>query len=421
MPEVPSTSSDHSTDENHVLTLQCPSCKGSLSLKPDYVGVAGQCVHCQLPIIAIRTEAGVQIVENSVSRQDSSLDGVESSRATRSEPDLSAPSQWESGNRLSPDSSGAIPSSLNSWGFPPREESGAKLDDVILAPSDDSSVQWDIDDPIPTRDGDDLFAGRPGKHRREPSSSKSPFDQLEGLFSQSESSIFNPDKEEPGISTSWGTQMPTGNHASISPFRTGSADSGSFAEDLYLEKVQKENAEAAAGAEKVVESHPSPPRPVPACDLAFGMPTTAHAGAFFGSEPAPAEVFPQSSPVKLPIKPTVEDGSKIFAASGTGRSGTAIKLALRMIIALIIMALIGMTAYITIPREMMTSWKERAIEWLEPGTTGIELLPEVLKPKEPSPSGTNQEIQSKSEYAPPTGPRQNPLTKSEIPPELNFD
>ncbi len=407
-----------------MLTLQCPSCKGALSLKLDYVGVAGQCVHCQMPIIAIHTASGIQIVENSVSRQGSSSDCVESSRVTRSEPELAAPSQWDNGNRLSPNASDSIPSSLNSWGFPPREESGTQLDDVILAPGDDSSVQWDLDDPIPTRDGDDLFAGRPSKSRREPASSKSPFDQMEGLFSQSGASIFNPDKEESGISTSWGTQMPTGNHASISPFRTGSADSGSFAEDLYLEKVQKENAEASARAEQVAESRPSPSCPPPACDLAFGMAGPVHSASLFGSDPAPVEASAQPSPLKPAIKPTVEDGSKIFATSRSGGSRTALKLAFKMIISLIIMALIGVTAYITVPEEMMTSWKERAIEWLEPGTTGIELLPEVLKPKEPSPSSpsnTNQEIQSTPKDAPPTGPSQNPLTKSEIPPELNFD
>ena len=53
------------TDET--LRLLCPTCGGGLNLKRRHLGVAGQCVHCESPLMAVEEDGEIRITTQETS------------------------------------------------------------------------------------------------------------------------------------------------------------------------------------------------------------------------------------------------------------------------------------------------------------------------------------------------------------------
>ncbi len=51
-------------NDSEVVTLSCPACRNELKLRRKHFGVKGNCVHCQIPVKAVKNRDGHIIIEN---------------------------------------------------------------------------------------------------------------------------------------------------------------------------------------------------------------------------------------------------------------------------------------------------------------------------------------------------------------------
>ena len=60
MSNSPSVSDNRSTsDPEEVIRLVCPDCDGKLNLRRKHIGIAGNCVHCRIPVMAVEEDGDV--------------------------------------------------------------------------------------------------------------------------------------------------------------------------------------------------------------------------------------------------------------------------------------------------------------------------------------------------------------------------
>lgn len=383
------------------LRLQCPECGGGLNLKRCHLGIVGECVHCRHPIRAVEEGGVVHLDSKNLAPPPESAAPAPASTdpmampipipfptASLAEDPVPAPAPPRESTEP------AATSAPSMWSFPePKSEEPSPLSPTPLAPATEP-VEKSAFAPLaslaaslPNREADDLFTSKIDFDApMAASETKEPGPVAETLlFGARESfpspipSPFKSKEETSPLNPGWGTKIPSENHASLSPFGTGSAASGGgFAETLFREKVVKESG---AKNEAPADTSFTPFSPVAATS-----PTAA-----------PAQEQPRrDSEEKLildgdgrPLRPMSKNEEADFATNFFKYENTRStppwvkrlrKMALR---ALILFCLVGGTvAGFTVfaPKETVAEWKEKVIEWLEPGMAIFDYLPESLRP-----------------------------------------
>lgn len=411
------------TDEP--LRLKCPQCGGGLNLKRRYLGIRGQCVHCQTPLTAVEEEGAVKVVchatapsfDRPVAPETVSHAPVPSLAAPVEVQPTTAPATPEEAPAAE-----AIPASEPisrlPWELPdfdssgpaeviPREEPPSLREEappVSFLSSFPESKTPSIEPLLPGRDENNLFSGKidlPPSKTLSPGSEEpsSPF----GMTADSPSPFLN-EPPSPGIQAAWGTQVPNGNHASISPFSTGSAQGGGFGDSLFREKAVKESS-----LKSTEESSPfgaSPFAASPFSSTPFATPASASMPTATARQEADAAAgeLEEDDPSKpkrdcqefvildgdgRPIRPMSKEEEESFATNFFKYENARTKPTwlmrlrkkiIRMLIFFCVIGAIGAGASFFIPKETLLVWKDKAIKWLEPGMAIFDYLPEKLRP-----------------------------------------
>lgn len=365
---------------DEILRLKCPSCGGGLNLKRRFLGVKGQCVHCQIPLTAVE-ENGVARVVTEAPEPFAFPPAAATHAAPPHFPEAPAPAPAPA--PAATDTATPLPGST--WGFPDFHSSPGSAPAPIPAspaaeaPSFRHFATPELAPPLPSREGDDLFMGKHDLPPATPPTGEakaipSPFGESGG-FSLS-SPLFGGEDPANSVTPAWGTSVPRENHASISPFATGSAEGGGYAESLFREKVVKD---AAADAHEP------------------GAFATKMAPAFSPGMDAPSPASPgrdcqefvildgDGRPMKAMSKEEEEEFAKNFFKYDNARTKPTWvtrlrKKIIRMLVFFCVIGAIGAGASFFVPKETLLVWKEKAIKWLEPGMAILDYLPAGLRP-----------------------------------------
>lgn len=179
---------------------------------------------------------------------------------------------------------------------------------------------------------------------------------------ESFSSMFKSGDDSSQINPAWGTKVPQESHASISPFATGSASGGGYAESLFREKVEKESAKIESPLfAKKEDSSPITP-----------------AKAEFQKK---VVLDGDGRPMK-PMTPEEEANfaKHLFAVEKTHKRPRWVKKLIKTAITFTVLGAIGTGVYFLTPQEKLAEWKEKAYVWLEPGLAILDYVPEGLRP-----------------------------------------
>ena len=324
------------------LRLKCPECGGNLNLKRAHLGVTGQCVHCQAPLTALEENGQITVIPGA--------------------PPVSAFGAPASSPIAKTASAPAAEAGTNSsmWNFPERETLPFAVPEVADA------VKSDFPPPVSNREAASPIVDRnelPEVAIASPTlfSEPSPF-AAAAPFQIPFSSMFKNEDDSAEINASWGTKVPTETHASISPFATGSAGGGGFAETLFRQKVEKDVAKE---------------------EVAF-----ASGGQFGNALPAPQ---PQAERVILdgdgrPMAPWTKAEDEEFAKNffamerARGRQPTLKKRVVRFFSMVVGLGLTGLVVFFVTPQEKLIEWRTKAVTWLEPGMAILDYIPEGMRP-----------------------------------------
>lgn len=376
------------TDET--LKLKCPDCGGGLNLKRIHLGITGTCVHCYSPITAVETNGQISIQAGRPSLEEAhpvqpitliapiaSIAPIE--HVSAPEP-VSEGSSW--GFPAPSRKSFVVPTpSIPGMVFPPLAseislETMPSFFDVETTKIDSLSTDHEEHEkPAEPETAEATPAAVLKEQSIEFSRQALPQKPDEGrpatsLFGdQSDSltplsSLFNMGEPAAEMTASWGTKVPQENHASISPFSTGSADGGGFAETLFREKVEKDSE---MGAISAVISRQKLEPPAATQEERCGERTILDG---------------DGRPMKAATKEEEEQFAKQFFAIENARNRPKVwmKRALRLLISLVVLGSIGAGIYIFTPQEKLARWKTNVYDWLEPGTAILDYLPEGLRP-----------------------------------------
>jgi len=193
------------------------------------------------------------------------------------------------------------------------------------------------------------------------------FGDQAGAPKESFSSMFKNADDSSEINPAWGTKVPHENHASISPFATGSASGGGYAESLFREKVVKESEKAdsplfASPFGKKEDSSPI----VPAAKEEFQKKVVLDG---------------DGRPMKAMTPEEEANFAKhLFAVEKTHKRPRWVKALIKTVITLAVLGAIGTGVYFLTPEEKLAEWKEKAYVWLEPGLAILDYVPEGLRP-----------------------------------------
>ncbi len=396
------------------LKLKCPHCGGGLNLKRIHLGITGTCVHCHAPITAVETNGQVSVLagrpplEETHSVQE--IAAIAPIAPETAPAPVSEGSSWgfpapstKAVDLTTPDvpemvipplaseiPRGVMPAffdveSTKIETFPTdraEQEEFAEPDTAEPDTAEPDTAEPDTAEPD-TAEPDTANAtsanatsaaalkeqGIEFSHRTlspKPAEER-PASSLFGVQSDSMtplSSLFNMEEPAAEMTASWGTKVPQENHASISPFSTGSADGGGFAETLFREKVEKNS----------------------------GMGVTTSA-LFRQKEDAPAAIQEERCGERTildgdgrPMKPSTKEEEEQFAKqffaieNARNKPNKWMKRAKRFLIFLVILGSAGTGLYFFTPQEKLAQWKTNVYNWLEPGMAILDYLPEGLRP-----------------------------------------
>jgi hypothetical protein len=386
---IDTLNSQSSAPTEEVLRLKCPACGGGLNLKRRFLGIKGQCVHCQIPLTAVE-EGGVARViaetipapamETPAMTPEQEPDLPEKASAVVSHgavPQFPSPSLTSQEDFPLP----AIEAPASSWGFPDSPPAAA----TVTAPEHPAFMNFgtpELAPPLPSREGDDLFSGRNELPAMTPPTGEnkleaSPFGDSAG-FSLA-SSLFGSDNGNSEFTPAWGTNVPRETHASISPFSTGSAEGGGFAESLFRDKVTKDGAAADLAASG---SFASPF--VPMSGLKPSDEITDNDGPKRDSQEF-VILDGDGRPMRPMSKEEEEEFAKNFFKYDNARTKQTWltrlrKKAIRLLVFFCIVGAVGAGASFFVPKETLVVWKEKVIKWLEPGMAILDYLPAGLRP-----------------------------------------
>lgn len=183
------------------------------------------------------------------------------------------------------------------------------------------------------------------------------------------------------MNSGWGAKVPNQNHASISPFSTGSAEPDpGFAETLFREKAEEETGSI------------QPKSPFGELDSSNDAPQAS--GALFSNtvtqvvtKPKPAAPKPdQEKEVILdgdgrPLREMTPEEKEQFAkdimtfSEDRRNRSPWLRRIVRFFMTLAILGGLGYGAYVFMPEEQVEAAKEKVFEWLEPGSVLLDYLP----------------------------------------------
>lgn len=302
------------------------------------------------------------------------------------------------------------------WGFPERDEdstaSSEKIEQVEESPMDfdlpESPASFDEfgTSELTALFGDASEAAPAAERKAEPESAESgddvsaeespaspftnfasPFDDDMGMAT---SSLFSnaPTAQKPaepetaasesetdgGVSTGWGTKVPTQSHASISPFSTGSAEEESpgFAEALFRGKASESQ------SFEPKSPFASPSEDGPSGGALFAAPAKKEAKKADAPESTEEEVVLDGD--GRPLRAMTDEEKEQFAQDmmkygGYHQKSKWAKRIRKFFITTALLIGVGYGTYVFLPREVAKGWKNKTLEWLEPGFSALEFLP----------------------------------------------
>ncbi|MDF1849625.1 MAG: hypothetical protein P1U85_02245 [Verrucomicrobiales bacterium] len=490
-------------DPEEVVRLFCPECSGKLNLRRKHVGIAGACVHCSIPVMAVDEGGVVKLVDTRAAKTAATAENpgskpagepetvasipstapstpppltqpevaptkplVEMAPSTEMSPPATPPAQAvtapvEVATPVAPSTSPKSPelaaASGSSWGFPDRDT--PPVQEVSSAPADASepkveAVEEPATQPEPTAESnpeskassfdfsslpegspppwDDILSQTESNPKSEvaadpvdttmempaPAEIQKPEDEVsmsppeeiseapvpvDDLASPAlepveevpvekedpfefdalpeKSALFSSNKEDTGVHSGWGTKVPSQNHASISPFSTGSAtpdasnrDAPGFAEALFKEKPSSSDSSATRAASSGEQKSP------------FGETSGSDSGAAAPSPFAQIGAPPSSDePVVLdgdgrPMAPMADEEKDAFAREmmqlgDYHKRSPWVKRIRRFFITIAVLVGSAYAAYLFMPREVVKDYKNKALAFLEPGSVLLDFLP----------------------------------------------
>lgn len=415
---------DAVTNADEPLRLKCPQCGGGLNLKRRYLGIKGQCVHCHTPLTAVEDTAGIRVVCHSASVEEPAP--VPATVSHASVPALSKATEapapvvtsFPGGEVSTPvESPAKETNSPSNWGFPgldqsnphdifPTQESASPEASPSSFPSSHSPEVAPL---LPGREEDNLFSGKVELPPAKPSSQTvqeitSPFGNSSESRSPFPSPFLNePDKTE--IQAAWGTQVPRENHASISPFSTGSAQGEGLGDSFFREKAVKESAPGSKEEASPFAASPFGASPFSSTPFAATAATPAPAPAQAAATPtggASTETGDPSTPKRdtkefvildgdgRPMRPMSKEEEENFATNFFKYENARTKPTwvarlrkklIRMLIFFCVVGALGAGASFFVPKETLVVWKDKVIKWLEPGMAIFDFLPDRFRPE----------------------------------------
>lgn len=187
------------------------------------------------------------------------------------------------------------------------------------------------------------------------------------------------------MNATWGTKVPTQNHASISPFSNHKPEnSAGFAETLFREKASDVSPAAFEPKSPFGDSNDS----VGGVGGALFAPVDQAASAQSGEE-----VILDGD--GRPLKPMTEEEKDAFAresvqVGGYHKRSPWVKRITRFILSIVILGGLGYGAYVFMPEEKVKEWKNKTLDWLEPGTVLLDFLPFEIRDVEGGEEGEKE-------------------------------
>lgn len=416
-----------SIQDDAVIKLTCPECSGGLNLRRKHLGISGKCVHCEAPITAVEEE-GVVSLKHSAEVQKSpeieTMAEVPPAPAPQLEKEASQPVPAPI-STPAPEGKAVEEASAPAWGFPKREEVSVAAQPTTPAeesaeaetafnlpgviPPSFSAIAPPLPDPegeaverpeeraesvpplnevappaLPTGFG---FSEKPSfeaakdsvpveeapeKNSKVPASDSS--DLFESKTESMGSPLFSNQASSGEVNAGWGAKVPNQNHASISPFSTGSAEPDpGFAETLFREK---------AGGDTGAIQPKSP-----FGDLDGGDDAPLASGALFSNpvnSQKPAPVGPEKEVLLVgdgrPLREMTPEEKEQFASDimhfgDYHKRSSWMKRIVKSFVTLAVLVGIGYAAYVFLPREQVEVAKAKVLNWLEPGSDLMDYLP----------------------------------------------
>ncbi|MEX2580525.1 MAG: hypothetical protein WD342_15810 [Verrucomicrobiales bacterium] len=401
-----------------VIQLACPSCSAGLNVHRKHLGIEGTCVNCRESIKAVEEESG-KISMLWTSRRD----------AASSENDGASQPSTEPPTPTKPDDDAGGSPPPSAWGFPdPKKAEPSPAPFVAPSPMDESVSRAVGREPEPPASGFfETFAADPPEPSSKSNEGESGDEAAEDAIPSAESPeappLFEPEPSESYVdalfaghrdaghrdaghrddtgrlNAGWGTKVPHGTHASISPFSTGSAEpGGGFAEALFRKEAQKQSVPVST------ETTPFPE----------GLSDNSGMDVLFGSDfasPSAPDGTPESSaeaagaeeddarPATTPEEAARVAGGlpDIAAPRGSGGNWDGLKKLAKPLVTLAILSAVAYGGYAFTPNEKKEEWQGIAVEWLEPGLVIFDYLPFDVPRRPP---GAKASEPSKSTGAP---------------------
>lgn len=399
-------------DKEAVIRLKCPSCSGGLNLRRKHLGISGACVHCKAPITAVESD-GTIMLKHSEDVVAAKVEEPTPKPVPDAAPPLPDPRPLKSPEAPAPEPAPPIESSTPSgWGFPQREES-LPIAEVEMAAAPAAPVSLDLSafemEAAPAEKvapeavetpatpagppsfgfSDDTF-GASGLENSKPvettateaSATTEPLSAEELFDSGKESAASGLFSNESAVESGWGAKVPSQNHASISPFSTGSAEpeeEPGFAETLFREKAKEDTGQIQPKSPFGNMEDDSAPIPT---------------GALFGaSQPAVKKTEPKEEVVLdgdgRPLREMTPEEKEQFAGDlmhfgEYHKRSPWIKRIVRFFVTIAVLGGIGYAAFVFLPEEQIDVAKAKVFNWLEPGSVLMEYIPVDLLPFEVS-------------------------------------
>ncbi|MDF1823546.1 MAG: hypothetical protein P1U68_02830 [Verrucomicrobiales bacterium] len=410
--------SSPTAEKEAVIRLNCPGCSGGLNLRRKHLGISGACVHCHTPITAVESGGAIVLrrsdeieAEKAAAAETAAapMPVAESEPAPMPDPRPVASPEAVEAAAVKPES--APPSG---WGFPQREESlpMAKVEPEAPKAASAKPPAFDLSafetESAPVKEvaavppmsppsfgfSDDVNregAGKEAEQLKEATSeveSSNEDDLFDSGENPSVSGLFT---NQNAVESGWGAKVPSQNHASISPFSTGSAEPEEelgFAETLFREKAKEDTGEV----------QPKSPfgnldddcAPIPA-------------GALFGaSREGVKKTEPQEEAILdgdgRPLRPMTPQEKEQFAGEimhfGEYRKRSPwITRIVKFVATIAVLGGIGYGAYVFLPQEQVEVAKAKVLEWLEPGSVLMDYLPFELGASE---DGSEKKVKIKA-------------------------
>ncbi|MEM6277834.1 MAG: hypothetical protein AAF733_00040 [Verrucomicrobiota bacterium] len=434
-----------SAPEDAVIKLKCPQCSGGLNLRRKHMGILGKCVHCKTPIMAVEEGGKVFLkhMGEKEASQPESPKQVEEKPTEVTAPESSAPSappetpaQFAAPGPAPQETASSAPESLlnqeddssrfvpppmpegsaletpveketensdSAWGFPKRGEDSIapisplpKMKEETTPPApameeNKGSSDSDEGSGLPPEFG---FSEAPSfnlgnaspaaeEAQEDPSNlpASNPSDLFESNGNAAEAPGFSHEEESAEVNSGWGAKVPNQNHASISPFSTGSAEPDpGFAETLFREKAEEETGKI------------QPKSPFGELGATDEAPKAS--GALFSNtvtqrvtKPEPTVSKPdQKQEVVLdgdgrPLREMTPEEKEQFAkdimtfSEDRRKRSPWLRRIRRFFMTVLVLGGLGYGAYVFMPEEQFETAKAKVFDWLEPGSVLLDYLP----------------------------------------------